>query len=130
MSDSKPKLKSTWPQLIVTDIGKTLAYYQDCLGFESQWQWGDPPMYACAKRDDVSIHFVLAPVSGIPNAEFRTNATDIYVEVECADALFEELKRRGANVTLDIDTRDYGMRDFAVMDGNGYRISFGEVAED
>ena len=34
------------PILAVRDVKETIAFYQDILGFENPWFWGDPVRYA------------------------------------------------------------------------------------
>lgn len=125
MAESSPVLRVAWPQLQVLDLSRTLEYYRDKLGFETKWVWGDPPRYANVTRDGVSIHLVAAKDAGKPNTE----CTDMYIAADPVDALFVELKGRGAEFIEEIGTREYGMRDFAVVDCNGFRIAFGQEVE-
>ena len=43
------------PQFFSSDLKKTLAYFDDQLGFETQFEYGDPTFYAGALRDGHSI---------------------------------------------------------------------------
>jgi len=51
-----------------------------------------------------------------------------YIQVSGVDAYYSELKARGVNLG-DLGTREYGMRDFEVIDPNGNRLAFGEPAD-
>jgi len=48
-----------------------------------------------------------------------------YIHVSEVDAYYSELKARGVGVS-DLGDRDYGMRDFEVIDLNGNRLAFGQ----
>ena len=43
------------PVLNVADLARSLAYYVDGLGFEKQWEYGEPPTFAAIRRDQVQI---------------------------------------------------------------------------
>lgn len=45
------------PQFFTADLNTTLTYYDQCLGFETQFIWGEPAVYAGAIRDGRSIFF-------------------------------------------------------------------------
>ncbi|MHA1566039.1 MAG: VOC family protein, partial [Alphaproteobacteria bacterium] len=45
-------------------------------------------------------------------------------EVEDVDALYETLKRKGVDITLDLADAPWGQRHFAVMDPNGVVLDF------
>ena len=107
------------------DVVAAAEHYRDRLGFEVSFVWGEPPQYATTRRDDAPIHFTRGE---IPRRN-RGQASDIYLFVSDIDDVFEELKKRGANVVMDLETWPYGMREFAVEDRNGYRLCFGEGVE-
>lgn len=125
MSESTVAMHVAWPQLQVHGLAQTLEYYRDKFGFETKWSYGEPPQYACVARGEVTIHMAEGDSTGKPN----TDCTDIYIAVSPVDALYAELKGRGAEITEEVGTREYGMRDFGVTDCNGYRIAFGEEME-
>lgn len=49
----------------------------------------------------------------------------LYFMVDDADALWSELQHT-TKVCYPIETFDYGMREFAVYDNNGYLVQFGK----
>jgi uncharacterized glyoxalase superfamily protein PhnB len=113
------------PVLPVPDVVAAAEHYRDCFGFEISFLWGDPPQYATTRRDDAGVHFTKGEVPD----RIRGQASDIYLFVSDIDDVFGELKERGANVVMDLETWPYGMREFAVEDLNGYRLCFGEGVE-
>jgi uncharacterized glyoxalase superfamily protein PhnB len=51
-----------------------------------------------------------------------------YIQVSGVDAYYSELTERGVSLS-DLGDREYGMRDFEVVDPNGNRLAFGEPTE-
>ena len=49
----------------------------------------------------------------------------LYVVVTDADAMYERAKAAGAEIVIDIQTQDYGGRDFTCRDIEGHLWSFG-----
>ena len=97
-------------------------YYRDVLGFEIRFQWGDPPDYVVVNRDDaVSIHFSKKQDDFAPS----TAHVSLMIFVHDIDGLYEEYQKAGANITNPIGDREWGMRDFDIMDPNGFILSFG-----
>jgi hypothetical protein len=44
----------------VSDVGRSLEFYLNRLGFHEFFRLGDPPSYAIAERDAVSLHLMPA----------------------------------------------------------------------
>jgi uncharacterized glyoxalase superfamily protein PhnB len=104
----------------VRDIGQSLAYYRDLLGFGVTFQYGEPTYYACLCRDEVAIHLRAAGKNAgwVPgNGAITVFATDV-------DALHAELAARGAKVLKPPQDYAYGMRDFNVADLDGNQLTF------
>lgn len=76
--------------------------------------------YGGVERDDVTIHFQAA---GVTQRHAGQGAINIFVTD--VDALYGELKSRGAMVLQPPGDRPYGMRDFDVDDPDGNRLTFG-----
>jgi uncharacterized glyoxalase superfamily protein PhnB len=108
----------------VSDIGKSLAYYRDALGFDVTFQYGEPTFYACLCRDEVSLHLIAAgQTKRLPG-----NGA-ICIFVKDVDAVHAELVKRGAQVIKAPQNYDYGMRDFDVVDLDGNHLTFGMEAK-
>ena len=52
----------------------------------------------------------------------------LYLYSSDVDAAWSELKEKAA-VCYEIETFDYGMREFAVYDNNGYIVQFGQPVQ-
>jgi catechol 2,3-dioxygenase-like lactoylglutathione lyase family enzyme len=104
------------------DLDATIAFYVEVLGFacrEKNDEWG----WASLGRDDVWI--LLAR----PNEHTRFDKIgftgSFYFTTDDADELWEELKDK-ARVCYGIENFEWGMREFAVYDNNGYLLQFGQ----
>lgn len=105
------------PILSVRDFAVSMAYYVDVLGFEKQWDWGDPPTFGCVSRDEVCL-FLCEGVQGGPG-------TWISIFVEDVDALYEEYVASGATIRQPPTNFSWGMREMNVEDPDGHRLRMG-----
>ncbi len=103
----------------VRDVGLSIRHYQDQLGFDVTFQYGDPLSYACLCRDEVGLHLRAAGSTKIPGQ------AAICIFVTDVDSVYKELAARGANVVKPPSDQDYGMRDFNVVDPDGNQLVFG-----
>jgi uncharacterized glyoxalase superfamily protein PhnB len=95
-----------------------LAYYHDKLGFTVSFTWEDPPRYICLCLGDAAIHL----------NSYSPPAAAMVICIFCrgVDALHDNLVARGANISREMVTHPYGMRDFIVTDPDGHQLVFGQ----
>jgi hypothetical protein len=108
------KWRSIAPVLPVADVSSTAAYFRDKLGFSVRSvmpESGDH--WVVLERDGVEIHLV--------PKDWPAGAL---VLVDSVDLLVGELKERGAQFESGPTDQQYGMRDFAVSEPNGFQIGF------
>jgi uncharacterized glyoxalase superfamily protein PhnB len=120
MTQAKPKLHGAATLFVVQDVPKSVAHYSDVLGFTVEFTYGEPTFYAGVERDDVTIHLQAAQ-----QTKRQVGQGAINVFVTGVDALYEELKARGARVLNAPKDYPYGMRDFDIDDLDGNRLTFG-----
>jgi uncharacterized glyoxalase superfamily protein PhnB len=109
-----------FPILPAEDLEATLEYYRERLGFAVEWRWGDPPVRAGVGRDGVELQL---------DADRGTrpdHAARVYLHVRGVDAYYESCVESGAQITLPLEDRAFGMRDFRVEDPAGNVLGFGE----
>ncbi len=127
-----PQMLGIAPYFFVRDVVKAAEYYRDALGFTIPRFWGEPACFCMPKRDGVVVMLSQVHAATIirPNAKARGDESwDAYVWVKDADALFAEVKSRGAIIAYEPALQDeYGNREFAVLDLDGYRVAFGSDA--
>jgi hypothetical protein len=114
------------PILPSRNLRETLAFYER-LGFENR---GTPPEewdYMILGRGGVELHFIAAP-----DTDPLTTSASCYVFVPDADVLHKRVEAgRCTSRPYDrqppgspMDT-DYGMREFALVDGSGNLVRIG-----
>jgi len=124
------KLHSLSPILWTKNLEETTSFYVDILGFRSQSNF---PNFVSLFHGDVQIMFV-RPVEEPedckdPNTEpffEKPKMTgDLYIFTENVDEIWNALQGK-ASIKTTIDDREYLMRDFSILDNNGYELCFGE----
>jgi catechol 2,3-dioxygenase-like lactoylglutathione lyase family enzyme len=120
------KMRGIHPLFLVNDVVKAAEYYRDVLGFRFDRYWGEPPCFCIVWRDAVEI-FLKQPEDPA-QAAVRPNGTagawDAYINVGNADALFEELRAKGAKILRVPCDAVYEMREFEVEDPDGHVLCF------
>src|SRR2546430_16868503 len=117
------KLLNLRPMIWVDNVKVTINYYKTILGFTESdfvesWHWG------WVKRDGIMIMFTNAHLSGSPNF-----TGSFYFNVDNADEWYEFLKDK-TEMFYDIENFEFGMREFAIKDCNGYILQFGQDIEE
>jgi uncharacterized glyoxalase superfamily protein PhnB len=125
------KLQHLAPILWTKDLGKTISFYVNILGFTCRSNF---PNFASLQRDSVEIMIVL-PVEEPedckdPNdkQEFFPKAIltgSIYITIDNVDELWTKIKD-SVTVLTPLENREYFMRDFSITDNNGYELVFGQ----
>jgi len=111
---------SSVPILSVKSVRASIDYYVHKLGFEKEWDWGDPPTFGCVWRDQVRI-FLCEGGQGAPG-------TWISIFVQNVDALHEDYQRRGAIIRQAPANFPWGVREMNVQDLDGHRLRMGSDA--
>jgi len=119
------KLIELTPMIWTEQIKETIQFYQEKLGFtchEYNEEWG----WASLGKDEVGI-MVAKPNQHITftNPSFSGS---FYFTTDKVDELWEQLKDQ-VKVCYPIENFEYGMRDFAIYDNNGYMLQFGQLIE-
>ena len=115
------QLRAAAPVFVVQDVMRSVEHYREVLGFRIEFLYGEPTFYAGVERGNVLIHLQAARESRKQPGQAAMN-----VFVSDVDALYEELKARGARLMNAPKDYPYGMRDFNVLDLDGNEICFGK----
>ena len=123
------KLLSVAPVLLVKDVVAAATYFRDRLGFDYDRLWGDPPDFCMVRRDGQVVMLSQAPAAAtlVPNWRVVHQMWDAYFWVDDVDALYAELRERGAAIDYELGTKAYGVREFGVQDLDEHDIAFGQV---
>jgi uncharacterized glyoxalase superfamily protein PhnB len=113
------------PVFFALDLGRTLAWYNDKLGFECLGRWQDPPVYAIVARDQHAIHFRCADPPAPNPDKYADELLDAYFSIEDADALHAEFASKGVAFARDLANTPWNAREFVVKDCDGRLLAFG-----
>ena len=116
------KIKNMSPQLLVTDINRSIDFYTKKLGFEKVFVYED--FYAGIRKDGFTIHLKV----GKPSIEERQNKRknedlDIVFSVNSIEDLYEEFLNNSVEFSQPLREMDYG-KEFYIIDPDGYILSF------
>ncbi len=124
-------LKKLTPNLVVSDIERSLAFYRNVLGFEMQFSVPDksPYVFAAVQWGSIEI-FLNAPEPAI--AEYPAfkdrpigGTLTLFIEAAGVRRLHDELRDR-VKIVMPLETKWYGLTEFAIADPDGYLITFAE----
>src|SRR5688572_11337338 len=125
------KLHRLSPILWTKDLQATIAFYESVLGFKGT---SDFPNFVSLSREEVEIMFLVPqdepedcknpddPEPFFPKPRFTGS---LYIITEPVDELWESVKNK-AIVKTPLEDREYYMRDFSILDNNGYELAFGQ----
>lgn len=113
------------PILSVPDVSATAAFYRDKLGFTIEFLYGDPPVHAGVARGEWSFPSArLQLTQAAPGAAAGGLSLFVFVGPDI-ERLRDEYARAGVEISADLETKPWGMREFSVRDCNGYVLRFG-----
>jgi uncharacterized glyoxalase superfamily protein PhnB len=119
------KYKFAVPILVTADVNATIDYYARVLGFETHFTYGDPPVYAGIRRDDLLLYLTLDPEI-VAKLKESGLSPDVFLWVEDVDAAYEEHRANGAKIIEEVSNRPWDARQYVVEDPNGYHLKFAE----
>jgi len=111
--------------LETVDLRQTVKFYTEILGFKCQAVYPDAanPFWASLCKDEVEI--MLTARNDHSTLEKPVMTGSLYFNLDNVDEAWEQLKEQ-ATVEYPIENFDYGMREFAIRDCNGYLLQFGQ----
>jgi uncharacterized glyoxalase superfamily protein PhnB len=109
--------------LTVADVEETVRFYSDKLGF-SQTGSSRDSSWAEVQRDGIAVMFAL-PNLHMPRWDKPVFTGSFYFLTDNVDEVWNAVKDE-LKVCYPLSDFDYGMREFAVFDNNGYLIQFGQ----
>ncbi|MBC7969143.1 MAG: VOC family protein [Verrucomicrobia bacterium] len=117
--NSVTKFLNAVPVLPAVDIGATIAFYEQQLGFTAEFQSDD---YAGLRRGGAQLHLWQCGDRQVAeNTSCRINISGIA-------PLYEEYQTQGIiHPNGALDTKPWGMSEFTVLDLNGNCVVFAEA---
>lgn len=125
------EIKKLTPNLIVSSVEQSLAFYCDVLGFTRTGTVPEesPYVFGMVQSGPVEIFF---NAQGPAVEEYPAFAgkpiggtLTLYMEVSGVKKIYDDLKGR-VKVTMPLEKKFYGVTEFAFEDPDGYVITFAE----
>jgi len=119
------------PILWTKNLNETVSFYETVLGFKGK---SDFPNFASLTKGNVEIMFVVPQnddkdreVEGVNRAFFPKPLLTggLFITTDEVDEIWASVKDRTI-VKTAIEDRAYLMRDFSILDNNGYELVFGQ----
>lgn len=119
------KLLQLKPILYTREVEETVHFYTEKLGFScinylDDWSW------AAMQLDYVEI-MISQPIEHVPFPAPNFTGS-FYIVTDNIEKLWAEYNDGEIEVCYPLETFDYGMREFAIYDNNGYLLQFGQEA--
>ena len=123
--EKKPVIRGVVPILFVSDVSQSAAFYNEKLGFATDFVYGDPPYYGSVSRDGTCLHLRHVTQPNFIELSAREDALILAgFEVSDIHALHAEFASRGAPIVRGLIEQVWGGADFHVRDPDGNEISF------
>lgn len=121
-----PVFLAAEPQLFVTDMARSLDFYQRRLGFSVVFTHGEPPFYAQVMRGGARLN--LRHVDMLPIAPgFREQEPDLLaaiITLEAAGPVFTAYDAAGLAFHQSLRRETWGAWTFILADPDGNLIAF------
>jgi uncharacterized glyoxalase superfamily protein PhnB len=128
------ELRKLTPNLVVTDVARSLAWYRDVLGFEVVMTVppGDaaaPFAFAMVKSGGVEIMLNSAESATSEYSAFKQQriggTLTLFIDVADITTAHAGLKDR-VTIVMPLEKKWYGVTEFAFTDPDGYIITFAQ----
>lgn len=124
-------MKRLSPILWTKDLQGTISFYESVLGFKGKSNF---PNFVSLTKENVEIMFVV-PQDEPEDCKDPKDTEEffpkpvltgsIFIVTDHVDKFWELVKDK-ATIKSAIDDRAYYMRDFSILDNNGYELVFAE----
>lgn len=121
------RLRAVSPSFTVNDIQASTRWYRDVLGFTLLDEWKDEGQLMAVTLRAGAVDLML---SQDDFAKGRDRKKGVGFRLHCrtvqdVDDIAAEIKARGGTLDQEPTTHPWGVRDFAIVDPNGFKISVG-----
>src|SRR3954469_549930 len=121
MNTPQYQAKALSPIIPVADLRSSIGFYTDVLGFAAALHTDD---YAILSRGGAALHLTRAADQSV--LEATRGHMSIYLEVESIELLWAHVSQlRDRFQIRDLFEREYGMREFHIIDPDGCLIFVG-----
>ena len=120
------------PFFVVTDVGISIGFYRDRLGFNVIHAEGAPTPFFAILHREAAMLFVKSEdgIAPTPNPGLHRHLPwDAYCYTAEPEALAAEFAARGATFSRPLENNSSGLRGFELTDPDGYVLFFGRPME-
>ena len=103
------------PELPVSDVRATQAYYRDVLGFRIAWLYEEEYGAVYNGKTEIFLRRQTGPIE----------RCCVFVRVADADVVLASYREREVRIVAEIASHPWGMREFTVEENNGHRFRIG-----
>lgn len=107
------------PELPFDDVPAAVTYYRDILGFRINYQQHD---LGVMDRDAITVLLIARTEQHKGIGSFEAYVADV-------DALYDDLRAKGATTLGPPVSHPWGLRDFKIIDNENNRITFAQTFE-
>jgi uncharacterized glyoxalase superfamily protein PhnB len=112
------------PNLVVEDVAASLRFYEQTLGLQRRVTVPEREPYVFVSLVSGNIEIFLNQDDA--RAARPAGGISLYVEMVGLDQLLDRVKQHGVRIEVPLNETFYGMREFAILDPDGYTIIFAE----
>ena len=88
---------SAVPVIATADVAGTVQYFEKTLGFEQQWMWGEPPVYAGVRAGGALLYISSDPeLAGA--IQDRRLAPDVFLWVDDIENVYRQHRANGEDI--------------------------------
>ncbi|MDQ3473885.1 MAG: hypothetical protein M3447_09125 [Acidobacteriota bacterium] len=134
MTEAKetPRLRSTAPCFAVANVGETIHWYEELLGFAGHpFPQHEPHAFGIIERDQIEIMLQRLPNYQKPNLYSNRDGGvwDAYIRMRGVREFYDSIKHR-VEILRPLQKQFYGDWEFEVKDLNGYVLVFSELIDE
>jgi catechol 2,3-dioxygenase-like lactoylglutathione lyase family enzyme len=124
-------LNKLTPNLIVSDVARSVAFYRDVLGFTVQQTVPEdaPFVFAIMVSGSVEIFLNAADTAVQEYPAFKDRpiggTLTLFIEVQGVRRAHDEIRSKVV-IVMPLEEKWYGMTEFAFLDPDGYVITYAE----
>lgn len=125
------EMRKLTPNLIVSDVARSVAFYRDLLGFTVEAAVPDAPPYLFASIQSGPVEIFLnarePAIAEYPAFKDRPigGTLTLFIEVAGVRTAYESLRSQ-VEIVMPLERKWYGSTEFAFKDPDGYLITFAE----
>jgi uncharacterized glyoxalase superfamily protein PhnB len=127
------KFQKVTPNLFVRNVAAAIEYYCDVLGFSKGMTVPEqaPYVFGSVTNGAVEIFFNDQKAVVAEHPELASvpigGALTLYIEVESGlEDLLKKVKQREAKINMPLTEQFYGMKEFGMVDPEGWMLTFAE----